>query len=194
MVTTYPGFRDTVHDAQQSFRTLLGAMAHPGRLYSMTAELTPPMGLMPATAATCLTLLDLDVSVWLQPGWHRSVRPWLLFHTGCRMVEDGAIAHVALMHTWKPDTSLTQFFPGTPEDPEQSTTLLIQLADLHNGTQYDLSGPGVPTSQLVAPHLPSAFWDNWQTNRHTYPLGVDAFLFHHDRVIGLPRSISATAR
>ncbi len=193
MVTKYAGFQDTVHDAQQSFRALLDAIARPGCAYSIGVALEPPMGMMTSCAAACLTLLDLEVTLWMQPGWHESVRSWLLFHTGCRFVTDGAIANFALIHTWDNALGFADFHLGTAEDPEQSTTLLIQLGQMEGGIPTGLSGPGIESRQSIAPCLPKSFWDEWTSNHQMYPLGVDVFLFHHQTVMGLPRSTLAVS-
>ncbi|MEM7770960.1 MAG: phosphonate C-P lyase system protein PhnH [Cyanobacteria bacterium P01_E01_bin.6] len=191
MVTKYPGFQNTVHDAQKSFRSLLDAMAQPGHIYRVGAELDPPVGLMASSAAACLTLFDLDVSVWMQAGWHESVRSWLLFHTGCRFVTDPSIAHFALIHTWDTAPVLADFHLGTAEDPERSTTLLIQVDQLEGKTSKLLNGPGLQSTQLVSPGISMSFWEEWAGNHQIYPLGVDVFLFQRDALMGLPRSILA---
>lgn len=193
MVTRYPGFRDAVQDAQQTFRVLLDAIARPGCTYAVGVEMEPPAGMVMGCAAACLTLLDLDVSLWMQPGWHEAVRSWLLFHTGCRVVTDGAIANFALIHTWDTTLRFADFQLGTAEDPEHSTTLLIQLEQMVGGTPKTLSGPGIQSHQPISPHLPQSFWDDWTRNHQIYPLGVDVFLFHHQTVMGLPRSTLAVS-
>ncbi|MEB3213963.1 MAG: phosphonate C-P lyase system protein PhnH [Leptolyngbyaceae bacterium] len=190
MVTTHPGFRDTVHDAQQTFRALLDALARPGNSYRIPAELEPPVGLMTASAAACLTLFDLDVSVWMQPGWHDSVHDWLVFHTGCQFVADPAIAHFALIHTWDTAPALADFHLGTAEEPERSTTVMIQLESLEGGTPRQLTGPGIASTQTMTPAIAPSFWQEWTGNHLLYPLGVDVLLFHRDTVVGLPRSMA----
>lgn len=192
MTTQYPGFQNTVHDAQHSFRTLLDAMARPGQIYHIGAALKPPVGMMAGSAAACLALLDLDTSIWMQSGWHESVRSWLLFHTGCRFVNDPAIADFALIHTWGTAPPLADFHLGMPEEPERSTTLLMQLDQIEGSTSKLLSGPGVPSTRLISPQLSKSFWTEWRSNRQIYPLGVDVFLIHRHAVMGLPRSVLAS--
>ena len=76
MLTQLPGFADPVHDSQQTFRALLDALAQPG-LYQTTVAVAPPAGLTPSCAAAALTLLDLETTVWLQPGLPQAVPDWL---------------------------------------------------------------------------------------------------------------------
>ncbi|MBD2464138.1 phosphonate C-P lyase system protein PhnH [Oscillatoria sp. FACHB-1407] len=194
MITTLPGFKDTVHDAQHTFRTVLDALARPGRVDTLTAVLSPPQGLMPACAATCLTLLDLETRVWLQPGWDAAVANWLVFHTGCRLVSHPQQATFALI--WNPDSmpDLVAFHQGTAEYPELSTTLFLQLEHLHGGVTVDLTGPGILESRSISPLLPSGFWEQWRTNHAAYPLGVDVLLFSQDSVMGLPRTVKVSSQ
>ncbi|MDX2214350.1 MAG: phosphonate C-P lyase system protein PhnH [Oculatellaceae cyanobacterium bins.114] len=205
MITSLPGFADAVHDAQRTFRTVLDALARPGRVEVMrstspsgslsgaiAADATSPSGLMPACAATCLTLFDLETQVWLQPGWDAPVADWLVFHTGCRLVSHPQQATFALIWDAAAMPDLTTFHQGTAEYPELSTTLLLQLESLHGGTPVVLTGPGICGSQGIAPPLSPQFWQQWQTNHASYPLGVDVVLFSQNAVIGLPRTTSAT--
>ena len=205
MMIQLPGFRDPVHHAQQTFRALLDGLARPGRVQTLTLDLEPPPGLSRACAAACLTLLDLETQVWLQPDWDDSVRSWLLFHTGCRFTSEPKTANFAVLRADgeanQPDRlnqsdlpDLTAFNPGNPEYPEASTTLLMQVADLYTGHPVTLQGPGILDECAIAPRLSAKFWQFWQNNHGLYPLGVDIFLFADDQIMGLPRSTAARSQ
>jgi alpha-D-ribose 1-methylphosphonate 5-triphosphate synthase subunit PhnH len=183
-----PGFGDRVHDAQQTFRTLLDALAQPGQVRTLTAAITPPQGLTPACAAACLTLLDLETQVWLQPGLHESVTSWLLFHTGCRLTPYPQASNFAVIWDLTRLPDLDAFNWGTAECPETSTTVLIQTEQLSQGIPIVLKGPGILQECAIAPQLPEQFWRQWQRNCQSYPLGIDVFLFAQHRVMGLPRT------
>lgn len=188
VITTLPGWRDRVHDAQQTFRMLLDALANPGLPQAIAVPLTPPLGLLPTTAAACLTLLDLDTRVWLQPGLDAAVADWLLFHTGCRFTPSSDEADFAVIWDLASCPLLEAFHWGSPEYPEASTTLLIQIAQFSQGVPMQLSGPGIPDRRSIDPPLPDTFWQQWQRNHQAYPQGVDVFLFSPQQVMGLPRS------
>lgn len=185
-MTSSLGFQDAVHEAQASFRTLLEALAHPGRACSMTLSITPLGKMSPACAAACLTLLDLETQVWLQP--ELEIESWLRFHTGCQFTQDLRQANFAVIWNVARLPDLQDFNPGVAEYPEASTTLLIQVEDLVNGEAVVLQGPGILGEKTVAPQLPAKFWQQWINNHHAYPLGVDVFLFDQTHVMGLPRS------
>ena len=187
MVLSLPGFQDAVHETQMTFRTLLEALAHPGCSCTIPTSITPPKGMFAACAAACLTLLDLETQVWLQPGLE--IESWLRFHTGCRFATDLQQANFAVIWDVARSPNLQAFHPGTPEYPEASTTLLIQVGRVVDGEAVVLQGPGILGERAIAPQLPAQFWQQWTSNHRAYPLGVDVFLFDQTHVIGLPRSI-----
>ncbi|MEM1254732.1 MAG: phosphonate C-P lyase system protein PhnH [Cyanobacteria bacterium P01_H01_bin.21] len=187
MVTQLTGFTDTVHDAQRTFRALLDALARPG-IFQSTVSLTSPTGLEPSCAAACLTLLDLETVVWLQPGLSEDVRSWLVFHTGCRFTHSPQAADFALIWDVTTAPALADFSWGTAEYPEASTSLLIQLAGLSVGKSVVLQGPGILHQIEVSLPLRSEFWQQWQTMTLEYPLGLDCWCFAQNQVMGLPRT------
>lgn len=95
-VPTLPGFPDPVQDAQATFRILLSALAHPGRIHRIPVKLDPPVGLNLSCAAACLSLLDLQTQVWTQ-SLTPEIKNWLGFHTGCRWNSDPQAAQFALI-------------------------------------------------------------------------------------------------
>ncbi|MDA0269281.1 MAG: phosphonate C-P lyase system protein PhnH [Cyanobacteria bacterium] len=187
MITQLPGFQDAVHDSQRTFRSLLDALARPG-LVQTTAPLTPPEGLVPSCAAASLTLLDLETTLWLQAGIPEAVGSWLLFHTGCRFTADPHQADFALITDWATAPALAEFKIGTPEYPEASTALLIQLPTLAGGESVTLQGPGIREAITVDLPVGDEFWSQWQAMTEDYPMGIDAWCFAGEQVVGLPRT------
>ncbi|MBT9314691.1 phosphonate C-P lyase system protein PhnH [Leptothoe spongobia] len=192
MITQLAGFADAIHDAQHTFRALLDALARPG-IPQTTVSLTPPSGLESSCAATCLTLLDLETSVWLQPGLPADVRSWLVFHTGCRFTDHPHAADFALIWQLNNAPELSEFSWGTAEYPESSTSLLIQLPNLTGGEPITLEGPGILSEIEVSLPMESAFWQQWETMTANYPLGLDCWCFAQNQIMGLPRTSKLTA-
>ncbi|AFY34823.1 phosphonate C-P lyase system protein PhnH [Calothrix sp. PCC 7507] len=187
-LTHLPGFQDPVHDAQETFRGLLDANARPGIAYSITAKITAPPGLTPACAAACLSLLDLDVVVWLQPNFAPEIKAWLVFHTGCGLTQQPQEADFALIQDLATSSELSSFSWGTAEQPETSTTLLVQVESFQGGQSVILTGPGILDKRAISPTLPANFWDFWAQNHQAYPQGLDVLLFTENAVMGLPRT------
>ena len=187
MVTQLTGFTNTIHDAQLTFRALLDALTRPGTVQT-TVALAPPTGLEPSCAAACLTLLDLETRVWLQPGFSEAVRSWLVFHTGCRFTDVPHTADFAVIWQLATAPDFAKFSWGTAEYPEASTSLLIQLPELTGGAAVTLQGPGIFHDVSVNLPLPVTVWQQWQTMTEEYPLGLDCWYFAQNQVVGLPRT------
>ena len=185
--TQLPSFKHPVHDAQQTFRALLDALARPGILQTM-APMTAPPGLTAGCAAACLTLLDLETTVWLQPGTPEAVKSWLLFHTGCRFTAQPQTADFAIISRVETMPRLDDFSWGTAEYPEASTSLLIQLPSLLGNHSITLQGPGIVDLITFQTPLNQDFWQQWQEMTAEYPLGLDAWCFADSQVLGFPRT------
>src|ERR1700743_3620744 len=93
------GFADKVASAQNTFRSVMEAMARPGRVQRITASSETPAGLMRGTAAIGLTLFDHDTPIWLDPSLSASaeISKWLKFHTSAPVVTDPSVCSFALV-------------------------------------------------------------------------------------------------
>lgn len=187
MPTLQPAFSNPVHDAQRTFRSILDAMAHPGTIRAV-APVSAPAPLVPAIAALCLTLLDLETHVWVQPGLPEACQTWLQFHTGFRRTETPHLAQFALVWDMQTAPPLETFCLGSSEFPEASTTLIGQLPALEGGRRVEVQGPGILGTRAIAPPLPAPFWPQWQINHQHYPLGVDVILCAETDLLALPRT------
>jgi alpha-D-ribose 1-methylphosphonate 5-triphosphate synthase subunit PhnH len=182
-----PGFADPVADAQRTFRAVLDALAHPGRLHRLGEGLQPPAPLARATAALLLTLADADTPLWLAPEFWPA-RDWTLFHCGAPISDTPATAAFAVAAAL-PDFSA--FSAGTDEAPEQSATLIVQVAGFHAGQKLRLAGPGLRApATLTVDGLPDNFAAIWAANHALYPRGIDLVLVADAQVVALPRSVA----
>ena len=183
--TLTAGFAAPVLDAQQCFRAVLDAMAHPGHIHTVSG-VVPPAPLCVASAAVLLTLVDHETPFWLASD-ATAARNWIAFHCGAPNVDQPAHAAFALSLGW-PEPAL--FNAGTHEAPETSATVIVQLPALTSGTPLRLRGPGLRTSALLAPMgLPADFLAVWRRNRGKFPAGVDLILCAGADVAALPRTV-----
>jgi alpha-D-ribose 1-methylphosphonate 5-triphosphate synthase subunit PhnH len=180
-----PGFGDPVGDAQSCFRAVLDAMSRPGRIGRASARLTPPSGLAAATAAVALTLLDAETSVFLDPTFF-AASEWIGFHCGAPPTTL-ALADFVVVGSL-PDLAAVN--AGSDEAPENSATILLQVASLRRGRGFRLAGPGLESSAVLqVDGLPGDFVIQWQANHALYPRGVDIILCAGEELAALPRSI-----
>lgn len=182
-----PGFADPVGDSQSCFRAVLDAMARPGTLHRAGSLLAAPPPLGPAASAVLLTLNDGETQLFLAepfaPSWD-----WLEFHCGAtRATGIGAAGFVVAQDL--PD--LRTLAAGSHEAPEDSATVIVQVAALGDGRRWRLRGPGLRgESELRVDGLPDDFAPRWAANRASFPRGVDLILCAGDMLAALPRSIS----
>lgn len=190
-VDVKPGLADPVFDAQSIFRSAMLATAYPGRVVSIDRGISPPQPLAVATAALCLTLMDLDTPAWLDPQAASGDAPaWLRFHCGLSLAEETAAARFAIATDAAALPRLYHFHSGDIEYPDRSTTLIVQVPSLAEGPETVWTGPGIKGAIRVGiAGLPDWFWSDWDINNEDYPLGVDVLFTSRDAIIGLPRTI-----
>lgn len=191
------GFANPVQSSQVVFRSVMNAMAKPGSVHAIAETVKAPSVMMPATAAVALALFDHDTPIWLDQDFsgEADVASWLRFQTGAPLTGESSDAAFALIAkgAWLPD--FETFSLGTPEYPDRSTTLVVQVETLHAGDEFTLSGPGIQgTSSLRASALPQDFVARMQANRALFPLGVDLLLISGSDLVALPRSTHVAAK
>ncbi|TAM28972.1 MAG: phosphonate C-P lyase system protein PhnH [Paraburkholderia sp.] len=189
-----PGFADPVHDTQAVFRTLLDALARPGRIGVIEAAL-PAADTMPdatrvgrAAFASLLALCDYATPVWLaQPD--AALAAALRFHSGAPLTADAAEAAFAYIHDAAALPPLATLASGTPESPEQSATVFVRVDSLTGGAPVTLRGPGIEDAHTIAPvGLPERFWHERAALAALFPCGIDFYLVCDDQLVGLPRT------
>lgn len=163
----------------ERFRTILDAMARPGKILSLNAD--PPEDLSPAQAAIAMTLIDATQQVWVTRQTSE-LADWFGFHTGTRpqlKLEKADFVFAT------PDDfdALDACRIGNDEYPDQSATIIMELPELTN-EGAKLTGPGIETkASLSLPEL--AFF---QRNMALFPLGLDFMLTCGTQIACLPRS------
>jgi alpha-D-ribose 1-methylphosphonate 5-triphosphate synthase subunit PhnH len=185
-----PGFRDPVHDAQATFRAILDALAHPGRIVERPVALagSAPAPLGDAAAAIALTLCDIDTPIWLDPGL-AGCADYLRFHCGAPLSAAPGDAHFAFVSDPRNLPALDAFALGSDEYPDRSTTLIVEVAGLREGEGRTLSGPGIAGSaRLAVAGLPDGFWRDRDELAVLMPRGLDVIFTCGPRLAVVPRT------
>jgi alpha-D-ribose 1-methylphosphonate 5-triphosphate synthase subunit PhnH len=181
-----------VLDAQQTFRTLLNAMARPG-----TIHMLPHRPGQTPEQAVCFALMDFEVSYAVAtPGSEvADLEQWIAVHTGCPRVAVADAAFI-LARGPLPDDAWASVARGTLAFPDTGATIIYALAaigetvDDEMATRLSLSGPGIETTQeLRVSGLPVAEFSARAHANREYPMGVDVIVTDPTgRVAGIPRS------
>lgn len=174
------GFADAALDTARAFRAIMGVMARPGEISQVTGA-APPAPLSGAAGAVMLTLCDPDTPVFLAPSCEtHDVTAWMRFHTGAPLAAPEAARFA--FGTWDELRALP--FPvGTPEYPDRSATLVVELPELAAAGTV-LKGPGIRDRAALS--LPET--EAFVANRRLFPLGLDHFFTCGERIAALPRS------
>ncbi|MGO9134490.1 MAG: phosphonate C-P lyase system protein PhnH [Methylovirgula sp.] len=180
------GFAIPGLDAQSVFRTVLTALAEPGRIMPFESLCTPPVGVDPAAAAIVLALCDIDTPLWLSPSLG-TAGDYFRFHAGTPIVAASSEA-LFLLSTADERPALDTLSAGTPDYPDRSATLIVSV-DAIEDKGWQLSGPGIASIRTMLPRpIDAGFVSEWRANHARYPLGIDMIFTARDRVAGLPRS------
>lgn len=175
------GFTDAPRDAAHAFRAAMGAMARPGRLHDVTGAV-PPAPLSVAAGVLILTLCDPETPLYLAGAHDRAaVRDWVRFHTGAPVT--GAADCVFAVGDWAAVLPLATYRTGTPEYPDRSATLIVEMPHLSN-TGAILTGPGIRDQVRFSLPDKAAF----VVNARAYPLGLDFYFTAGALLAALPRS------
>jgi alpha-D-ribose 1-methylphosphonate 5-triphosphate synthase subunit PhnH len=189
------GFDDSAHEAQQIFRAVLDAFAHPGRIVALPSTIEAPAPLSLATAAFLLTLVDRETPLFLAPAFStdETIR-YVRFHTGAPVVlrkADAVFAVISADGAALPDECLGGFAIGSDAWPDRSATVVIELPSLHGGPRRTLRGPGIEdTAEIEVAGLDDSFWAEWAANRELFPCGVDVVFAAGTELLALPRGIA----
>ena len=180
------GFANAPIEAARAFRAAMTAMARPGTIVAAEGA-AGPAPLSRAAATILLTLADAETPVHLAGSWDAPViRDWLTFHCAAPLV-DARRAMFAL-GDWASLAPLHRFAIGSPEYPDRSATLIVEMAAL-DAAGARLAGPGIETAAALSLPEVAAF----QANRALFPLGLDFYFCAGDRLAALPRTTSVEA-
>jgi alpha-D-ribose 1-methylphosphonate 5-triphosphate synthase subunit PhnH len=156
-----------------------------------------PMPMMRGTAAIALTLFDHDTPVWLDPKMSATsdVAKWLKFHTGAPVVRDASVCSFALIGDAGALPGLDRFSLGSNEYPDRSTTLILQVESLAQGSTIELHGPGIDGAATVQATIePPDLFERLAINEKLFPRGIDVVLVADDSIVAIPRTTRVVAK
>lgn len=204
MTTITTAFKDAVHDSQQCFRLLLKAMSEPGEI--VTLEMSEGFGAMhKAATQTLLSLSDNATPIWLSESHLKdaAIRENIRFHCGSPVTErqnSASFAVIAEQDLADFDWNNATFSLGCEEYPDQSTTVIVELGSVTNGSDASpskggltltLSGPGIESQSVLNIGVASKAFQHFLQGRQehfAFPLGIDLILVNDESIACLPRT------
>jgi len=191
---TAAAFPAPVLASQATFRAMMDAFARPGTVQRLPRAVAARAPMSAGAAAVALALLDYETPVWLDAALAQGgeVADWIRLHAGARVTSDPAEAAFAFIADPAHAPAFDVFSPGTPEYPDRSATLVLQVEDFGSGEGLSLSGPGIADARAFSARpLPGDFPARIAANRALFPRGVDVVLVSPEAVAALPRSVAA---
>ncbi|PLX49806.1 MAG: phosphonate C-P lyase system protein PhnH [Desulfobulbaceae bacterium] len=164
---------------QRIFRALMEAMARPGTIHDIGAWLAEA----PAWRGVLACLLDAKSSL---ADCHHLVEDsdWPLLQARPERPE----AADYLLCQGSQEDKLTAKM-GSLSCPDQSATLVIQVANLGEGPNFlTMRGPGIPTSRNLAVGGLAASWLTMRDRHLSFPLGIDLILADQQKITAIPRT------
>ncbi len=120
---------------------------------------------------------------------------WLKFHTGAPVIADSSICSFALIGDARVLPALDRFAFGSSEYPDRSTTLILQVESLTQGSVLELRGPGIDgVAKLQATIQPTDLFERLAINAALFPRGIDVVLVHDDAIVAIPRTTRVVAK
>lgn len=175
------GFTNAPVQSAQSFRKIMNVMAKPGTIEDLSVA-QPPAPLSSAAGSLLLTLCDAQTPIYLSEKFDNAdVRAWITFH--CNSPFSDAKDCMFALGGWDQLQPLHNFPIGTPEYPDRSTTLIVEMDELSSSGAV-LSGPGIKeTSSLSLPETLA-----FEKNALLFPLGHDFYFTCGEKIAALPRT------
>jgi len=185
-----PAF-DLIFDSQRIFRSLLDAMANPGRIITL-----PKIGIETPAAnkyplLLLMTLLDHEASFCVMGGDQTQVTEYLKTNTGSK--ESGlGNSDFILVYGGSSCGLIQGARVGTLEYPDESATVIYDIDSIgagEMGVLLELSGPGIAGKRKVgASGIEQTEIEDVLAMRD-YPLGLDLiFSDIAGRIVCIPRS------
>ncbi|MGH3933948.1 MAG: phosphonate C-P lyase system protein PhnH [Pseudonocardiaceae bacterium] len=184
------------HSSQRVFRILLEALARPGTVQHLPADLVDVD--VPVAVLVPLALADLEVTLAVLetggPDWASRLER----ASGAERAAPERADMVLALRAPRPD-EVRGLRRGTPDRPELGCRLVLACADLSATTGevlVELTGPGVAGSaQLAVDGLPVEVLEALVAVNRRFPQGVDTYLVATDgHVVGLPRTTRVNVR
>ncbi|CAI0941366.1 carbon-phosphorus lyase complex subunit [Serratia proteamaculans] len=182
------GFAQPIEQSQQAFRLILKALSEPGHI--VTLPDSPIWGaLNAASTAALLTLADQETPIQLCLALEsEQVLTNIRFHSGAPLANNAEEVCFALFDAQLQAADLQALPHGSEISPEFSTTVMIQLDSLDQGSALRLTGPGIEQQRVISPSLPPVLLDYLINRPQRFPLGLDFLLTCGERLLALPRT------
>jgi alpha-D-ribose 1-methylphosphonate 5-triphosphate synthase subunit PhnH len=186
---------DEVFDAQSHYRILLDSMARPGKIGLLEhPDMNPPANLSQASALLAFTLLNSDVTFYVEGSENSELETYLSLNTSARKA-DVSLADFIFMNGSVQEDLLAEAKTGNLSYPEESATFIVDVqriseTEAPQSLKLTLKGPGVETSKTVyISGMNRSILESMLRQNEEFPLGIDMILSDMEgHILCIPRS------
>jgi alpha-D-ribose 1-methylphosphonate 5-triphosphate synthase subunit PhnH len=186
-------FFEEVFDAQEQFRIVLDAMAHPGIIYNLKDfDFEAPLYLSNASAVIAFALLNADAS--FHATGDSNINQYLAINTGA-VHETIENSDFVFINGSENAEVLFKLKHGNLSYPEDAATVLIDVENMsnsyfENSIEIIFRGPGVEfENRVFVRGLNIEILQTVKEINFEFPLGIDLiFCNKNNQIVGLPRS------
>lgn len=183
---------DFVHDGQQVFRQILGAVSNPGKIRNIRFQAEKFEGNYGPLLAIGCTLLDNEEKMYVEK--NPALGAELHNLTLCRQTELDRADYIFLsceMNYGSVKQILKNVKCGTYTDPHDSATVIFFCEHLEGEAEMQLEGPGIDGRiKVKTEDYVKNIVQIMNGMKTEYPLGVDLiFADREGNVMGIPRLV-----
>ena len=178
-----------VFDGQKVFRSILDAMAMPGKIVDIHNEADKMWGTYKGFLAIAMTLIDNQVSFNVCRDKELEEEIQTLTLSNIESTEKADFIFVT--HKEEIPRIFEEAKSGTLSDPHKGATLIVKVEDIFDH-QISIQGPGVEGIKVMdVPLMVTEILKKRDAMEYEYPRGIDLiFMTPTSRVFCLPRLIS----
>ena len=190
------GFLDPGRDSQATFRAAMDALARPGTIHALPTTLRAPALLSGGAAALALALCDYETPLWIDEALasNPEVGSYLRFHTGARITSAPSEAAFAIAADPLRLPDLAAFAIGTPDYPDRSTALILEVGSVAVSPGWSLAGPGVMAGmRFGVSGIRADLLAQRRALAMHFPKGIDILFAADAWVAALPRTTRVEA-
>ncbi|MCX7821452.1 MAG: phosphonate C-P lyase system protein PhnH [Brevinematales bacterium] len=177
---------DEIFITQQTFRTLMNAMANPGKFYNLKNDDS-----FSTLQKVCLTLLDNEVnfSIVGEKLKENLIEQIIsLTNSNYTNIEE---ADYIIVCGGANENILKNIKIGSLEEPEKGVTLIYDVQDIEKEPSFNIkiSGPGIKNSNEISiKGITRQELERIEKINLNFPLGIDIIFCYKNDVMCIPRS------
>ena len=181
---------DMVHKTQETYRKILSCMSRPGTISTLLGDQQNPMPCHDATFLTIVTLLDAEVSFHVVSDSHH-LREAIADYT---LAKETAVeqADFVIVPKGTSEEDMVQVMKqckiGTLENPQHSSTWIIEQDTISVTGKVALSGPGIKMQNTLHLDFSERFLAMRNERVKEFPLGADLIFTDPISLACIPRT------